>query len=96
VCTSVTSDNLDDILGIPPRTGSVAVENAIKAANPHVKYLDFDSHGYSVLEVTAAGVRMDWYALAERTAAGSASSPAASFNVPAGTGKVTPAEGGLK
>ncbi|WP_346959937.1 alkaline phosphatase D family protein [uncultured Arthrobacter sp.] len=95
VCTSVTSDNLDDILNVPPRTGSVGVENAIKAANPHVKYLDFDSHGYSVLDVTPAGVRMDWYVLAERTAAGSGSTLTTSFNVQTNTGKVTPAQGGL-
>lgn len=94
VCTSVTSDNLDDILGVPPRTGSLAVEGAIKAANPHVKYLDFDSHGYSVLEVTPAGVRMDWYVLAERTSAGSGSTLSTTFNVHANTGKVTPAQGG--
>lgn len=94
VCTSVTSDNLDDILNVPPRTGSVGVENAIMAANPHVKYLDFDSHGYSVLDVTPAGVRMDWYVLAERTAAGSGSTLTTSFNVQTNTGKVTPAQGG--
>ncbi|TSE16632.1 alkaline phosphatase [Arthrobacter sp. KBS0703] len=96
VCTSVTSDNLDDILNVPPRTGSVAVENAIKAANPHVKYLDFDSHGYSVVDVTPAGVRMDWYVLAERTSASSGSTLSTSFNVQANTGKVTPTRGGLQ
>lgn len=96
VCTSVTSDNLDDILNVPPRTGSVAVEHAIKAANPHVKYLDFDSHGYSVVDVTPAGVRMDWYVLAERTAASSGSTLSTSFNVQANTGKVTPTQGGLQ
>lgn len=95
VCTSVTSDNLDDILNVPPRTGSVGVENAIKAANPHVKYLDFDSHGYSVLNVTPAGVRMDWYVLSERTSASSGSTLSTSFNVQSNTGKVTPAQGGL-
>jgi alkaline phosphatase D len=95
VCTSVTSDNLDDILNVPPRTASVAVENALKGANPHVKYLDFDSHGYSVLDVTPGGVRMDWYVLAERTAAGSGSALSTSFNVKASTCKVTPASGGL-
>ncbi|MCO4275633.1 alkaline phosphatase D family protein [Pseudarthrobacter sp. HLT3-5] len=96
VCTSVTSDNLDDILNVPPRTGSVGVENAIKAANPHVKYLDFDSHGYSVLDVTAAGVRMDWYVLAERTSASSGATLSTSFNVQANSGKVTPTQGGLQ
>ncbi|WP_354349905.1 alkaline phosphatase D family protein [Pseudarthrobacter sp. PvP090] len=96
VCTSVTSDNLDDILNVPPRTGSIAVENAIRAANPHVKYLDFDSHGYSVLDVTAAGVRMDWYVLAERTSAGSGATLSTSFNVQANTGKVAQTQGGLQ
>ena len=67
VCTSVTSDNLDDIVGTPPRTASLAVETAVKANNPHVKYLDFDSHGFSVLEVTPAGVQMDWFVLVDRT-----------------------------
>ena len=95
VCTSVTSDNLDDILNTPPRTASVGVENAFKAANPHVKYLDFDSHGYSVLDVTPAGVRMDWYVLAERTSASSPSALSTSFNVQANSGKVTPVQGGL-
>lgn len=94
VCTSVTSDNLDDILNVPPRTGSLSVEAAIKAANPHVKYLDFDSHGYSVLDVTPAGVRMDWYILADRTSAGSAAALSRSFNVGAGTGKAVPSDGG--
>lgn len=95
VCTSVTSDNLDDILNVPPRTGSLSVEAAIKGANPHVKYLDFDSHGYSVLDVTPAGVRMDWYVLANRTAAGSAASLSTSFAVAAGTGKAVRAGGAL-
>ncbi|WP_026538883.1 alkaline phosphatase D family protein [Arthrobacter sp. 9MFCol3.1] len=96
VCTSVTSDNLDDILNVPPRTGSVGVENAIKAANPHVKYLDFDSHGFSVLEVTPAGVRMDWYVLAERTDPGSQATRSTSFQVQSTSGKVTRMQGGLQ
>jgi alkaline phosphatase D len=94
VCTSVTSDNLDDILNVPPRTGSLSVEAAIRANNPHVKYLDFDSHGFSVLDITPAGVRMDWHVLADRTAPGSAASPSASWTVRAGSSNVRPASGG--
>ncbi|WP_104200973.1 alkaline phosphatase [Cryobacterium sp. Y29] len=89
VCTSITSDNLDDILGVPPRSGSIAVEDAFKAANPHVKYLDFDSHGFSVLDVTPAAVRMDWYVLSDRTSPTSTSSRSVSYQVAAGTHKVT-------
>ena len=52
VCTSVTSNNLKDITGSPARTSSLAVEGIIQANNRHVKYLNFDDHGYSVLDVT--------------------------------------------
>ncbi|EMY34706.1 alkaline phosphatase [Arthrobacter crystallopoietes BAB-32] len=95
VCTSVTSDNLDDILRVPERTASLTVESGIRTLNPHVKYLDFDSHGFSVLEVTPAEVRMDWYRLADRTDPASATSRTASWTVAAGTQKVRPASGGI-
>ncbi len=88
VCTSISSDNLDDILKVPARTGSLAVESAMRTANPHVKYLDFDSHGYSVLEVTPAGVRMDWYVLTERTDPASRSAVSTSWTVAAGSQRV--------
>jgi alkaline phosphatase D len=88
VCTSVTSDNLDDILRAPERTASLPVESAIKLLNPHIKYLDFDSHGFSVLDVTPAEVRMDWYKLADRTDAASPSGRTSSWSVQAGTQKV--------
>ena len=88
VCTSVTSDNLDDILGTPPRTSSIVVEEAFKAANPHVKYLDFDSHGFSVLEVTPGALRMDWYVLSERTNRAATSTLSTSWQVNAGTQSV--------
>ena len=95
VCTSVTSDNLDDILRVPPRTASLAVEAAIKANNPHVKYLDFDSHGFSILDVTPAATRMDWYRIADRTLAGSAAHLVESYTVDAGTQKVRRTGGAL-
>nr|WP_245992920.1 alkaline phosphatase D family protein [Prauserella muralis] len=88
VCTSVTSDNIDDILGVPPRTASVGVEAAIRVANPHLKYVELDSHGYSVVEVTPAAVQMDWFALADRTDPASAARHNASFVVRAGTQRV--------
>ena len=95
VCTSVTSDNLDDALDVPPRTASPAVETAITANNPHVKYLDFDSHGFSVLEVTPAGVQMDWFTLVERTDPHSAVVWSTSWRVPAGSQKLERATGRL-
>ncbi len=66
VCTSVSSSNLDDALGGPPRTGSLAVEAAFRLANPHVKFIELDSHGPSILEVTPRAAQMEWYYLAEK------------------------------
>jgi alkaline phosphatase D len=66
VCTSVTSNNLKDVTDSPPRTTSLAVEDAIKASNRHVKYLNFDDHGFSVLDVTAKRAQMDWFVIGDR------------------------------
>ena len=67
VCTSVTSDNLNEIVGLPPRNAtSIAIENGIKALNPHVKLLEFDSHGFSVVDVTPTRVQTDWYYVSDR------------------------------
>jgi alkaline phosphatase D len=63
VGTSITSDNLDEITGSPPRTTSITVEEMIKANNRHIKLLEFDSHGYSVVDVTPERTQMDWFYL---------------------------------
>lgn len=96
VCTSITSDNMDDILRVPPRTASVAVEAAIRLNNPHIKHVELDSHGYSVLDITPERVHMDWFALADRTDPGSTAARSASFAVPAGSQRVTEAPEGLR
>lgn len=95
VCTSVTSDNLDDILRVPPRTASIAVETAFVAANPHVKHLDLDSHGYSVLDITPERVQMDWFVLSDRTDPRATSTRSVSFVVDAGTQRVRRVTRGL-
>jgi len=73
VCTSVTSNNLDDITGSPRRTSSLAVEEAIKANNRHIKYLNFDDHGYSVVDVTPSRLQMDYYVISDRADRGASS-----------------------
>jgi alkaline phosphatase D len=67
VGTSITSNNLCDITGTPPRTTSIAVEETLKANNPHIKYIDFDDHGFSVLDITAKRAQMDWFIIGDRT-----------------------------
>jgi alkaline phosphatase D len=88
VCTSVTSNNLKDITGSPPRTSSLAVEAVIQTNNRHVKYLDFDDHGYSVLDVTPERVQMDWYVVGDRADRSAGSSWTASWATRSGTNKV--------
>lgn len=85
VCTSVTSDNIDDILGVPRRTASPAVEAAIRVANPHIKHVNLDDHGFCVFAVTPAEARMDWYRVLDRSDPASGAERQASFVVRAGT-----------
>jgi alkaline phosphatase D len=89
VVTSVTSDNLDEIAGVPPRTASVAVETAAMTLNRHLKWVEMDSHGYAVLDVTAERAQCDWYFVADREDPNSAAAHAKSFKVAAGSQKLT-------
>ena len=66
VCTSVTSDNLDEIAQSQPRTASIAVEEAIKTANRHIKEVEFDSHGYSVVDITRERIQFDTFFISNR------------------------------
>ncbi|MFI9200819.1 alkaline phosphatase D family protein [Streptomyces sp. NPDC053048] len=88
VVTSVSSDNLDDILRVAPHTVSVAAATAIKAANRHVKWLDMDSHGYGVLDVTAERAQMDYYVLSDKRDPAATSSWTRSYRTLSGTQKV--------
>ncbi|KAB1503207.1 alkaline phosphatase [Corynebacterium sp. 320] len=61
VCPSITSSNIDDILKLPEANPlSATAENALTAVNRHVRYLDFDRHGYCVLQVTDQFIHADW------------------------------------
>ncbi len=93
VGTSVTSNNLKDITGSPSRTTSLAVEAAIQGANRHVKYLDFDDHGYSVLDVTSRRTQMDYYVIGDRADRGAGVSWTASWATDANTQRVHAVDG---
>ncbi|MET9209748.1 alkaline phosphatase D family protein [Streptomyces bacillaris] len=92
VVTSVTSDNLDDILRVAPQTVSLAAATAVRTANRHVKWVDMDSHGYGVLDVTAERAQMDYYVLSDKKAKDSAASWARSYRTRRGTQKVERAD----
>jgi alkaline phosphatase D len=61
VNTSLTSQNLDDKMGWAPRTDSLAIEDALLAGMPHLRYLDMDSHGYSIVDLDQDRLRFEWW-----------------------------------
>ncbi|MGW5659002.1 alkaline phosphatase D family protein [Streptomyces sp. NPDC003758] len=88
VVTSVTSDNLDDIVKVPEGTVSAVAAPVIRAANRHVHWVDTDRHGYGVLDITSERAQMDYYVLSDRTNASATSSWVRSYRTRSGTQKV--------
>ncbi|MEE1819190.1 alkaline phosphatase D family protein [Streptomyces sp. SP18ES09] len=88
VVTSVTSDNLDDLLHVAPGTLSVVAAGAVKAANRHVKWVDMDHHGYGVLDVTAGRSQMDYYTVSDKADPAATTAWARSYRTLSGTQRV--------
>lgn len=88
VVTSLTSDNLDDIVKVPEGTVSAVAAPVIQAANRHVHWVDTDRHGYGVLDITAERAQMDYYVISDRTSPNATSAWARSYRTRSGTQKV--------
>ncbi|MFJ8443014.1 alkaline phosphatase D family protein [Kitasatospora griseola] len=88
VVTSVSSDNIDDILKVAPHTLSLVAVAAIQSANRHVKWTDLDSHGYGVLDITAERAQMDYYVLSDRTKPDATTKWARSYRTRSGTQQI--------
>jgi len=61
VTASLTSQNVDDKMRWPPRTESIAIEQAMVEALPHLRWCELDSHGYVVVDVTRERVIGEWW-----------------------------------
>lgn len=92
-CTSVTSDNIDDETGAEPRTLTLGIEATLQAANRHMKYINFDDHGYSVLDVTRERAQMDYYVVSDKRQRRTTVRCDASWKTVSGSGRVTRAAG---
>ena len=92
VCSSLTSNNVDDFIGARPRTVSLSLEAAIQQENAHVRWVNLDDHGYTVLSVTSDRVQMDWHAISDRRDPGATSRLLASWTVASGSSRVRAAE----
>ncbi|TXS50952.1 alkaline phosphatase D family protein [Streptomyces sp. t39] len=88
VVTSVTSDNLDDVLNVAPGTVSLVAQTAVRAANRHVKWVDMDGHGYGVLDVTPERTQMDYYTVSDKTKRDATAAWTRSYRTLSGTQKV--------
>lgn len=59
VCPSITSDNIDEILeevGFPAEAavaGAATLEVLTLAGNPHIKSVDLQNHGFSIVDIDA-------------------------------------------
>ncbi|MFE1173700.1 alkaline phosphatase D family protein [Streptomyces sp. NPDC058773] len=92
VVTSVTSDNVDDFLHVAPHTISLAGVAALKAANRHVKWLDMDSHGYGVLDVSTERTQMDYFGISDKTDPEATSTLLRSYRTRSGTQQIERAD----
>ncbi|MFF5312435.1 alkaline phosphatase D family protein [Streptomyces massasporeus] len=88
VVTSVTSDNLDDIVKVPEGTVSAVASPVIRAANRHVHWVDTDRHGYGVLDITAERAQMDYYVISDRAKRDATAKWSRSYCTRSGTQKV--------
>ncbi|MGN9779657.1 alkaline phosphatase D family protein [Micromonospora sp. H33] len=89
VVPSMTSDNVNDFLGLPAGNALSALgAGLIRSTNPHVRWTELDGHGYGVLEVTRQRCRMDWYHLVDRTRAATGSRWVAGWSVAAGSARL--------
>jgi alkaline phosphatase D len=88
IAPSLTSGNLDEMTGAAPRTSSVGVETAFQARNRHVRMVEFDSHGFAVLDVTPGSIRVDWYYVSDPTDRNASVRRGSSFAVADGTQQV--------
>ncbi|MET8895467.1 alkaline phosphatase D family protein [Streptomyces albogriseolus] len=92
VVTSVTSDNLDDILKAGEGTVSAVAAPLIRAANRHVHWVDTDRHGFGVMDLTAERAQMDYYVLSDRTRADATATWARSYRTRSGTQRIERAD----
>lgn len=86
---SVNSETFVEQFGYPPRTGSLAVEAASRAANPHHAYTELDSKGYLLLTITQHNTHAEFWMMDDVTSANTLQTLGAAFNCAAGSNHLT-------
>lgn len=89
VVTSVTSNNVDDMVQVPERTVGNAASAGLQTSNRYVRWVDTDAHGYAVLTVDSSAARMDWYAVRDRADRNTGEYHVQAWQVKSGARRVT-------
>ncbi|OEU92012.1 alkaline phosphatase [Streptomyces abyssalis] len=92
VVASVTSPNLDDISLVPSVDVSSRARTDIRRSNPHVRWLDTDSHGFGVLDVDTERVQMDYFVLSDKTDRHATAEVRSSYRTRSGTQRLEKAD----
>lgn len=72
VCSSISAPNVDEQLKLPADSElSLLAERIITDSNSHVRHVDLDAHGYSIVRVSADEVRLTWLRVDDMAVPGS-------------------------
>jgi alkaline phosphatase D len=85
VAPSVTSENLDEVLGVPPGTRSKRIEERVLADNNHVRWVNLDDHGYVLLTIRPDYLEAEWHFVDDHTRRTDSQHIGAAFRVAAGS-----------
>jgi alkaline phosphatase D len=90
VTASVTTENLDEHLGATPRTDSLPIERQVADENPHVRWVDLDSHGYVLVDLTPERLEAEWWFVETTQRRDDGQHQAAAWRVEAGEPRLVP------
>ena len=86
---SLTSQNLDEKLGVEPRGEEIAAaEQAFTGAFDHVAWCDLSGHGYVVVDCDAERLRAEWWHVDGVLARTDGERRVAAFEIPRGTAEL--------
>lgn len=88
VVPSITSSNIDDMVGVPEHTVGRVAEQALRGVNRHIRYVELDSHGFGLLTVTGEAATMDYHFVADKLDPRSGARVAHTARVPAGRARI--------
>lgn len=93
VTTSISAPNIDDLLtqytGIPHNEDNpttILVENTLRGANPWVRHVDFDAHGYGIARISSDRVDMEFRRVSSLADNNASVAPAVSVSWAPGSG----------